>query len=203
MTHIRPIDSWFIAEVLPHEAAYLSAARRLCAQPSDAHDLVQEAYARLFEHDGWQAIHDARVYVCRMLHNLAVQKMRRAKIIDFRQLSDIDAFDPADEAPDAFRVAAAREEMTLLRTALHALPERCREVVVMRRFADCPPREIAHRLGLSISTMEKRLARGLALLAHAIEAPARVAPPAPAAKVDPAAADGDAGRDLGRGRIRS
>ena len=179
-SHLRPIDLWFIAQVLPHEAHFLAAARRLTGDPEVARDLVQEAFARLFTVDGWSAITAPRGYVMRMIRNMAIERLRRARIVRFEQLTAIEAFDVADDAPSAFRVRAARDEMRRVEAAVLTLPERCRDVVTLRRFEDHAPRDIARQLGVSLSTLEKRLARGLHLLALALRpevddsAPARV-----------------------------
>lgn len=182
MRYLRPVDTWFINHVLPHEAVYVAVARRLCGNADDAQDLLHDAYAQLLLQKDWETIQNPRRYVLRMLHNLAVQRMRRARVIDFRQLSELSGFDPADDAPDGFHIVDSRDQLRRLMRALDSLPARCREVVLLRRFEELAPRDIARRLGLSLSTMEKRLARGLALLAHAMEgsikAPDKTKPPA-------------------------
>lgn len=169
MTHLRPIDRWFIAEVLPHEQALLSTARRLSGDADSARDLVQDAFARLFSLENWAAITSPRAYVMRMMRNQVVEQARRAQVVRFEQLTAIDTFDVADDAPDAFRVTSAREEFRRVEDAMRTLPERCRDVLTLRRFEERSPREIARLLGLSLSTLEKRLARGLHLLAVALE----------------------------------
>ena len=169
MPATRALDRWFIDEVLPHEARYLSVARRLARDPDVAADLVQEALVKLLALDGWSAISNPRAYVVRSIHNLAVEQIRRAKIVNFQQLSEIDTLDLCDDTPDAYRVAAGRDQVTRLSAALDSLPERCRVVFVRRRFREQPAGEIARDLGISLSTFEKRLARALQLLTRAIE----------------------------------
>lgn len=165
----RPIDRWLIDEVLPHEARYVAAARRLTRSPEEAADLVQDALVKLMALDGWAAIASPRAYMIRLIHNLAVERMRRARIVEFQQLAEVDTIDLCDDAPDAFRVAAGRDQVERLSHALNALPERCRTVFVRRRLREQAPGEIASDLGISVSTFEKRLARALYLLTRALE----------------------------------
>jgi outer membrane receptor for ferrienterochelin and colicin len=47
MPELRPIDRWFIDEVLPHERRYIAVARALTGSEDDARDLVQEVYVTL------------------------------------------------------------------------------------------------------------------------------------------------------------
>jgi RNA polymerase sigma-70 factor (ECF subfamily) len=168
MPKLRPIDRWFIDEVLPHEKRYIAAARALTDSEDEARDLVQEVYVKLFSLDGWAAIESPPGYVMRMLRNLAIEHLRRAKIVNFRRLTEADAQNIWDESPDAFRVTAAREQLSKVVEALAKLPERCRAVLLRCRFEDETPTEIARATGESISTLEKRLARGMQLLTQAV-----------------------------------
>lgn len=187
MSYLRDQDRWFIEEVLPHEPAYLAHARRLCGDADDAADLVQDAYAKLFGLETWRDLASPKAYTLAMIRNLAIQKMRRARVVSIRQIAGLDAADLADETPNAQSQTIAREQLRRLLKAVERLPDRCRQVVVMRRFEELSPQEIARRLGLSLSTLEKRLARGMFLLSQAMDAEARstVGPPAAASKSGP------------------
>lgn len=168
MPEVRPIDRWFIDEVLPHERRYMAAALRLTSDSDDARDIVQEVYLKLFATDGWAAIDSPAAYVLRMIRNAGIERVRRARIVSFQQLAEIESFDIADEAPDPFREAAGRHELRRVKAALDTLPERCRAVVLRRRFSEETPSEIARATGQSLSTLEKRLTRGMQLLTAAL-----------------------------------
>jgi RNA polymerase sigma-70 factor (ECF subfamily) len=143
-------------------------ARRLTGHDADAADLVQEALVRLMAIDGWASIAEPRAYVIRAIRNIATERVRRAKVVQFQQLSDLDALSLSDDTPDAFRYAAGREQVEELGKAIERLPERCRTVFVRRRFREELPQAIAGDLGISLSTFEKRLARAMYLLTRAI-----------------------------------
>jgi RNA polymerase sigma factor (sigma-70 family) len=142
----------------------------------EARDLVQEVYVKLFSLDGWAAIENPPGYVLRMLRNLAIEHLRRAKIVSFRRLTEADAQNICDESPDPFRIAAAREQLSKVMEALEKLPERCRAVLLRRRFEGETPTEIARATGESLSTLEKRLARGMQLLTQALAFQGTAAP---------------------------
>lgn len=170
LSHLRPIDEWFMDQILPLEPMLLASARKLVDDPDAARDLVQDAFTRLLTVDGWAQIEAPHAYLLRMMRNLAFEKLRRAKIARFEQLTLAEDFDVIDESPDAFRVISGREQLSRLDAALKDLPERCRRVFVMRRIEERSPREIAERLGVSPSTLEKRLARAHYLVAKALAA---------------------------------
>jgi len=170
---LRDVDRWFIDEILPHEHRFLAAARRFCAAGAggdEAADLVHDVYARVLAGEGWRMIDEPRAYVLIMIRNLGIQRLRRARIVNIENLFAADSQGPASVEPDAFDQTAGRQRLRRALDALLALPPRCREVVEMRRLHDLPTREIAKRLGLSLSTVEKRLARGMVLMNRAMEA---------------------------------
>jgi len=168
MPILRPIDRWFVDEVLPHEDQCLRLALRVTGDPDTARDLVQEVFLKLLTVDGWSAIDNPRAYVLRMLRNTAIERMRRARIVDFRQLTEIDAAQTGDDSPDPFRVVAAREEMARVRTALDSLPEPGRSLLIQRRIEGRAPSAMSRESGISLSTLEKRLARAYYLLTRAL-----------------------------------
>lgn len=179
MSQLRPIDSWFIEQILPLEPMLLVSARRMVDDPEAARDLVQDAFLRVLANPAWSHIDAPHAYMLRLMRNLAIDKLRRARIARFDQLSQVEGIDLADEAPDAFRVVSSREQLARLNAVLRSLPERCRRVFVMRRIEQRSPRETARALGVSPSTLEKRLARAHYLIARALEAePAEPAEPA-------------------------
>ena len=175
--NVRPIDRWFVDEVLPHERAYIDYARRTVRNDDEAGDIVQEVYVKIFTLDGWAAIANPPGYVMRMIRNLAVERIRQARVVTMQPLPPAALSEVADEAPDSFRVVAARRQMAHVQQAISHLPDRCRVALVRRRFAEETPREIAHDLGISVSTFEKRLARAVELLTYALTPQSRSAEP--------------------------
>jgi RNA polymerase sigma-70 factor (ECF subfamily) len=62
----------------------------------------------------------------------------------------------------------ARQELRMLEQAISALPEGCRTVLLLRKVELLSHREIADRLGIAVSTVEKQHARALRLLRAAL-----------------------------------
>ena len=59
----------------------------------------------------------------------------------------------------------ARQELKRLTDAFDRLPDRCREVVWLRRVEELPQKEVAARLGIGEKTVEKQVAKGMRLIA--------------------------------------
>lgn len=161
MSWLRPVDIWFSEQVLPHEAHYLRTARRWSRGRDEALDLVQEAYLKLLLHDDWRAIRDPRRYTVTTIRNLVLQRIRRSRIVAITDIPAHDVADIYDEGPSVFDIVAGREALLGLLDDVERLAPVCRRVIRMRKFEDLPPREIARRLGISLSTVETHLARGM------------------------------------------
>jgi RNA polymerase sigma factor (sigma-70 family) len=177
MPILQAIDRWLIDEVLPYEARFLAVARRLVRDQDEAADLVQEALVRLLALDGRAAITNPRAYIIRSIQNIAIERMRRAKVVAFKRLAEIDAYDLQDEAPDPFRIVSGLHQVERLAAVVEALPERNRMVFVRRCLREQPSREIAADLGISLSTFDKRLARAIYLVTRALDPGDRPAEP--------------------------
>ena len=166
MAWLRDIDQWFAASVLPHAAHYRAYARKLAGD--DAEDLVQEAYAKVLGLADWRRLEAPERFVLAIIRNLAFERFRRAKIIGIRQIGVLGLEALPDPAPDPYVTTSAREELDIVLAALATLPPQCRKVLVMRKMHGMSPGQIAARLNLSVSTIEKHLAKGIRLLTQAL-----------------------------------
>ena len=88
----------------------------------------------------------------------------RDEVHDLRQETYIRVYEAAGKArpatPKSFMFATARHLMT------DRLPDRCREVVWLRRVEELPQKEVAARLGINEKTVEKHVAKGVRLIAE-------------------------------------
>jgi RNA polymerase sigma factor (sigma-70 family) len=172
MAWLRDIDFWFMDRVLPYRGVHLNYAQRLTGHGAQAEDIVQEAYARIFAGANWQGVTHPHAFAMRTIHNVAVDGFRSAGVVQMKQALRLDTFDPADERPSPEREVMARAELRRVLRALETLPDRCRDVVRLRRIDGFSTTQIAHRLGISVSTVEKHLVRGMRLLIEALRQPA-------------------------------
>jgi RNA polymerase sigma-70 factor (ECF subfamily) len=157
---LRPVDIWFLQHVLPHEAHYLRQARRWSRDSHEASDLVQEAYLKLLQMDNWAGIRDPRSYATTTIRNLVLQRVRRSQVVAITDIPSA-VLDLRDESPGVFEVVAARDALGDLLAEIDQLPPVCRRVIRMRKLDDLGPREIALALGISVSSVETHLARGM------------------------------------------
>ena len=159
---------WFKTVVLPHEAALRRHLRRSGAAPADADDLVAEALTRAYATANWPRIDQGRSYLFAIARNLILDAARRNKIVAFDSIADLEALNLADGQPSPEAEVTARDELRVLQAAVERLPPRAREVFLLRRIENLSLQEVADRLGLSVSTIEKHLTRAMADLTRAM-----------------------------------
>ena len=77
-----------------------------------------------------------------------------------------------DEAAgdDTHRIVAGGQALAEVASVLDALPERTRTIFVLRRIEGMRHKEIALRLGISVSAVEKHVVRAIEALAGQMEA---------------------------------
>lgn len=165
---IREVDRWFASQVFPHEGALLKMARRMTGNVETARDLVHETYADLMSGEKWRVIDNPRAYALKSVRSFAGRWLQRSRIVPFDLRANMESLDVADLDPNAFEVLSAKDQHRMILKAVAQLPQQCRRVVELRRFKDRSHSQIAEELGISLSMVEKHLARGMLLLAEAL-----------------------------------
>lgn len=156
---------WFKAVVLPHEAATRARLRRICPPGFDIDNLMAESLARAYQAQDFARVTAGRSYLLAIARNLLIDAMRRETIVSLDFVADLDVL-RSDEAA-AERQIQARDELRWLQTLVDRMPAQSRKVFLLRRVHDLSPATIAGQMGLSVSTVEKHLAKALKLVAQA------------------------------------
>ena len=132
-----------------------------------ARDLTQEVYLRFARAGGDEAIDNPRALLFRIAANLATDHVRvegrRAELL--REAHDM-LWEQADEiSPE--RQILAKNELAAIEAALKLLPERTRRIFYLNRFEGVPQSDIAFRLGISRTSVEKHVRRAWGCVADA------------------------------------
>lgn len=136
----------------------------------EAREILQETYCRLQQVPQIDAIQSHSGYLFRTAINLTRdrkrQRRRESPITEGNgnESGSTDAADVPSEAPTAYRVLKAQQELAIIREAIQELSPTCRQVFVMHRFENATYPEIAERFGLSVSMIEKHVSQALAHL---------------------------------------
>ena len=149
-----------------HAPRVLALARRMLRDEAEAEDVAQEAMLRLWR--GAEAWRPGEAKLSTWLHrvaaNLCIDRIRKRG-----RLSEAEAPETEDESPSALARMAEAERGAALRAALDDLPDRQRQAVLLRHFAELSNPEIAARMDLSVEAVESLVARGRRGLAKALK----------------------------------
>lgn len=148
---------------------------RLLGNATEAQDVAHDAYVRVYPKVQDQSAETPEALLYTTARRLAINKLKRRSIAPFARES-LNPETTASTAPGVAQQVMARQELQQLEQAIAQLPEGCRAVLLLRKIELLSHQDIANRLGISISTVEKQHARALRLLRAAL--PAETAPAA-------------------------
>lgn len=125
----------------------------------DAPDVVHDVFANIWTRSKEIADISAS-YLARATQFTAVSHFRsRKRRNEYLNAITEEQYAASPVSPD--QVVIGRQELEGFRMRLMSLPERTRQVFLLRRMHDCTHSEIAAGLGISYSTVEREMARAL------------------------------------------
>ena len=139
-------------------------ASLLVDNTEDAHDVVQDAFVRLY--DRWDRLRDAERaegYLRVSVVNGCWSTLRRRMLIRRHRV------DRSEVSEDVSEEVANRLRGDVLAVALRRLPRRERECVVLRYYADLSEAQTAATLKVSIGAVKGYASRGLVKLAALLQ----------------------------------
>lgn len=128
-----------------------------------AEEVVQDAFVAM--HGRWGRLRDndrALAYLRQAVVNRSRSVLRHRVVVDRHLRSTAaSAFDPA---PPSDTAALDADRRAAVLTALEQLPDRQREVLVLRHYLDLSEAEIADALGIARGSVKSHASRGSAAL---------------------------------------
>lgn len=132
---------------------------------AEADDLIQDAFIKMQEYceTGRQVYHPER-FLMRTVLRLAVNARRDEHRDLYCEVEDLTQLVATNPTPD--EVLAGDQCLERMRDALDKVSPRTRDILFMQRLDGLTYAEIAQRMGLSVSAVEKHMARALVALAE-------------------------------------
>lgn len=158
------LNAWFCQEVLPLERSLTAFIRRNWRAPDDVTDMRQEIYVRVLVGAAEELPSHSPRYLFTVARNHLINSAKRARIVSFELVADIESIDCDIDLLSAERHLDAREELRRAQDGLERLSPRCREVVRLRKFEGLSTREAAEHLGVGTDAIERQLAMGMRAL---------------------------------------
>jgi RNA polymerase sigma factor (sigma-70 family) len=136
---------------------------RFLGDADEAQDIAHDAYVRVYPRDGKAPPDNPQAFLYTTARNLAINRIKRRHIAPFNATDGVVETAPSP-LPGVVQQVMARQELSQLEAAIAELPPGCRSVLLLRKVELLSHQEIADRLGIAVSTVEKQHARALRLL---------------------------------------
>lgn len=141
----------------PVFARIRDALRRRGSSRHDAEDIVQEAWVRLANYQRSQVVDKPDAFLMQTALNLAIDE-HRGRVTHGEQVV-LEEVVLVDDSPPVEAVVLARQRLARVTQRLARLSDRTRDIFLAHRLGGFTYREIADHHGLSISTVEKHIAK--------------------------------------------
>ncbi len=164
MHRVRAKLDWFKTVILPHEPALRGRLRRILPSSLELDDMVAEVMTRAYATENWENVTTGRAYLFTIARNLVIDNARRNKVVSFETIADLELLQGDSNVEAQLH---AREALRQIEAIVEALPPQCRRVFILRRIHERSMLEIAAEMSLSVSTVEKHLAKAIAIVMRA------------------------------------
>jgi RNA polymerase sigma-70 factor (sigma-E family) len=147
-----------------HYRALVRLAALLVRDTQTAEEVVQDSFVAM--HGGWQRLRDtekALAYLRQAVVNRSRSVLRHRTVVD----KNLQKAPP--DMPSAEHGALVLLERHAVVAALRGLPDRQREAIVLRYYADLSEADIAAAMGISRGAVKSHTSRGMAALRAALE----------------------------------
>ena len=147
-----------------HYRALVRLAALLVRDIPTAEEVVQDSFVAM--HGGWQRLRDAEKALA-YLRQAVVNRSR--SVLRHRTVVDKNLQKAPPDMPSAEHGALVLLERHAVVAALRELPDRQREAIVLRYYADLSEAQIAAAMGISRGAVKSHTARGMTALRAALE----------------------------------
>jgi len=163
---ITPMSIDLKSAYLLHRGELHHYVLRRVRDPHTAADLVQDAFAALAQQP-MTKIQDVRAYLYKAVANLVIDQARQIRRRDTRSVDPMTLAEVQDDnAPSPEDAADSRLKLQRLSQMIDEMPLRTQQILILNRIDGLSYAEIAARLKISESSVQKHLA---AALQHAIK----------------------------------
>ncbi len=131
---------------------------RSLRSPELAEDALHDTWLRLTRLEDQEAVLNPHGFLLRMATNIAINHLRSNS--QQASASEIDEIlEMPDPSPGPEQATQARADMEALMRAIQRLPQRRRDVLLLVRWEGLSQKEVAARLGVTVSVVEHELRR--------------------------------------------
>lgn len=165
MVEQEALDDWFKREVLPLERSLAHFVRRNWRVEDDVMDLTHDIYELAYAGARNGLPGSTRHYLFTVARNHLINRARRARIVSFELVADLETIDRSDDLFETERQLSARDTLRQVQAGLEKLTPRVREVVWLRKVEGFNVEETAAKLGIGKDAVNRQVMLGMKALA--------------------------------------
>jgi RNA polymerase sigma-70 factor (ECF subfamily) len=144
----------------------LRRVRRATGNAREAEDYLHTAFLRLEEYRSRTTVRNPAGFLVTAAVNIAADESRRRHVRNEAAGAFADIMNICDGEPLQTEALVARERLIKVREGLDQLTPRTREIFLMHRLDGMKYREIADHFAISVSAVEKHVAKAALFLAN-------------------------------------
>ena len=152
---------WYRERLQPHESMLRAWLNNRYADQIDVEDIVQEALSKVLVAREEHNLRSPKAYFFAVARNLALDQIRRSKVVFSESILCSETMDLLDEAESIEETVARSHELEILTKAIQSLPERCRRVFTLAKVYGMSYNEIGREMGITFNTVSAQVAIGL------------------------------------------
>jgi RNA polymerase sigma-70 factor (ECF subfamily) len=159
----QPDNPGLVAQMRP---ALVRFFKRKTGSAVEAEDLAQDVLVRALAHANWKTPSEAKGYIFRTAINRWHDRHRRNGVHGTSVAWNEEAIGELGTQNPPERVVMVMEELGQVARALEEMNVRTRTVLMLIRLEQMKAATVADMLGISLSAVNKHLAKGIARLAE-------------------------------------
>lgn len=130
---------------------------RFMSSEQDIEDIVQEVYIKAHSAELKKEIEQPKAFLFRIAKNLALDELNKKSRLVTSYIEDCISSIPAEHSSSIESEAEANESLKVYCEAIEQLPDKCKQIFIMRKVHGLKHKEISNKLNISLSSVEKHL----------------------------------------------
>jgi len=157
----KPWASRIFGVFLANKGLIASVLRRYNLRNIDIEDATQETFLRALEAEKRKEIREPKRFLIGIAKNIARSELSRRSKLTHQLIDDLDPKSYTSDEPPVDEIVDSRHRMRVFGNAVLSLPPQCQKVFVLKHVYGASHKEIAAKLDIAVSTVEKHVALGL------------------------------------------
>jgi len=130
----------------------------------DMEDVIQETYTRILSGPPLESIQHPKEYAVQTARGIVIDYLRRSRVVSIIGTGHLDTLSVPMREANAEERLEFQEEVDAVVDVLARMPEKLRQTLLMRRVEGLSQKEVARRLKVSESSVERYLAESVRVL---------------------------------------